>query len=64
MFVFGIGYVPVCMVYLDANDVQKTSKLYHKIQAGDGAITCVQWHPQESSKVVTAGLDGLIKYWD
>jgi pre-mRNA-processing factor 17 len=42
----------------------KTSKLYHKMQASDGAVTCVQWHPQESSKVVTAGLDGAIKYWD
>ncbi|KAL3419833.1 pre-mRNA-processing factor 17 [Phlyctema vagabunda] len=43
----------------------KTSKMWHKMQAGHGgAVTCVEWHPQESSKVVTAGLDGTIKYWD
>jgi pre-mRNA-processing factor 17 len=42
----------------------KTCKMWHKMQASDGAITCVAWHPQETSKVVTAGLDGAIKYWD
>jgi pre-mRNA-processing factor 17 len=42
----------------------KTCKMYHKLRAGDGAITCVQWHPQETSKVVTAGIDGDIRYWD
>jgi pre-mRNA-processing factor 17 len=42
----------------------KTCKMWHKMQAADGAVTCVEWHPQESSKVVTAGLDGAIKYWD
>jgi pre-mRNA-processing factor 17 len=42
----------------------KTCKMWHKMQASDGAVTCVEWHPQETSKVVTAGLDGNIKYWD
>lgn len=42
----------------------KTCKMWHKMQASDGAVTCVAWHPQESSKVATAGLDGAIKYWD
>ncbi|KAL4891745.1 putative mRNA splicing factor [Aspergillus ambiguus] len=45
----------------------KTGKMYHKIQAGGkegGATTCLDWHPQETSKVVTGGLDGTIKYWD
>ncbi|KOS23348.1 Pre-mRNA-processing factor 17 [Escovopsis weberi] len=42
----------------------KTCKMYHKMKAGNEAITCVQWHPQETSKVVTAGLDGDIRYWD
>lgn len=42
----------------------KTCKMYNKIQASDGALTCVEWNPQESSKVATAGLDGAIKYWD
>jgi len=42
----------------------KTCKMWHKMQASEGAVTCVEWHPQETSKVVTAGLDGVIKYWD
>ncbi|PGH13871.1 hypothetical protein AJ80_06140 [Polytolypa hystricis UAMH7299] len=45
----------------------KTGKMWHKIQAGgkEGkAVTCVEWHPQETSKVATAGLEGVIKYWD
>ncbi|KAI0184218.1 WD40-repeat-containing domain protein [Xylaria flabelliformis] len=42
----------------------KTCKMYHKLPAGDQAITCVLWHPQETSKVVAAGLDGVIRYWD
>lgn len=42
----------------------KTCKMWHKMQASEGAVTCIEWHPQETSKVVTAGLDGAIKYWD
>lgn len=42
----------------------KTCKMFHKIEASDQAVTCLQWHPQETSKVVTAGKDGNIKYWD
>lgn len=42
----------------------KTCKMYHKLKAGTQAITCVKWHPHETSKVVTAGLDGEIRYWD
>lgn len=45
----------------------KTGKMWHKIQAGGdgaGAVTCVAWHQQESSKVATGGLDGVIRYWD
>ncbi|KAI0424756.1 WD40-repeat-containing domain protein [Xylaria sp. FL1042] len=42
----------------------KTCKMYHKLQAGDQAITTVQFHPQETSKVAAAGLDGIIRYWD
>ena len=42
----------------------KTCKMWHKFQASPQAITCVEWHPQESSKVATAGLDGAIRYWD
>ncbi|KAJ5145310.1 Pre-mRNA-processing factor [Penicillium atrosanguineum] len=45
----------------------KTGKMYHKLPAAGkegGAVTCLDWHPQETSKVVTGALDGLIKYWD
>ena len=42
----------------------KTCKLYHKVKGGNQAVTCVKWHPQETSKVVCAGLDGDIRYWD
>jgi pre-mRNA-processing factor 17 len=42
----------------------KTCKMWHKMVASDGAVTCCAWHPRETSKVVTAGLDGTIKYWD
>lgn len=42
----------------------KTCKMFHKLKAGNQAVTCVKWHPQETSKVVSAGLDGEIRYWD
>lgn len=42
----------------------KTCKMYTKLEAHAGAVTCVAWAPQESSKVVTAGLGGEIKFWD
>ncbi|CAF9905961.1 MAG: hypothetical protein HETSPECPRED_006006 [Heterodermia speciosa] len=42
----------------------KTCKMWHKFTASDGPVVCAQWHPQESSKVATAGLDGSIRYWD
>ena len=45
----------------------KRCNLLHKMQAvekGKGPVTCVAWHPRETSKVVTAGLEGTIKYWD
>ena len=42
----------------------KTCKMWHKIQASDGPVVACQWHPRETSKVVTADLNGTIKYWD
>lgn len=45
----------------------KSGKMYHKIMAAGkegGATTCLDWHPQETSKVVTGGLEGVIRYWD
>ena len=43
----------------------KTCKMYHKIKASsEGAVTCVRWNPQTTSRVATAGTEGIIKYWD
>ena len=42
----------------------KTCKMYHKLKAGNQAVTCVRWHPHETSKVASAGMDGEIRYWD
>lgn len=45
----------------------KTGRMWHKIMAGGegaGAVTCLAWNEQESSKVATGGLDGVVRYWD
>ncbi|KAK4130596.1 WD40 repeat-like protein [Trichocladium antarcticum] len=44
----------------------KTCKMYSKITADSagGAISCVAWSEQETSKVFTAGAKGDIKLWD
>jgi len=42
----------------------KTTKLYTKFKAHDDVCIGALWHPHETSKVATAGWDGVIKYWD
>ncbi|XP_013184540.1 pre-mRNA-processing factor 17 isoform X1 [Amyelois transitella] len=42
----------------------KTTKLYKKWKAHDGVCITSLWHPHEPSKLLTAGWDGVIKYWD
>ncbi|XP_062542021.1 pre-mRNA-processing factor 17 [Armigeres subalbatus] len=42
----------------------KTTKLYKKWQAHENVCIATLWHPHEASKLVTAGWDGVIKYWD
>ena len=42
----------------------KTTKLYTKFKAHDDVCIQALWHPHETSKVASAGWDGLIKYWD
>lgn len=42
----------------------KTCKNYRTIQVHDGVCMDVDWHPLDSSTVVTCGWDGTIKLWD
>ena len=42
----------------------KTTKLYSKFKAHDDVCSAVLWNPHETSKVASAGWDGVIKYWD
>ncbi|GAM89421.1 hypothetical protein ANO11243_074590 [Dothideomycetidae sp. 11243] len=43
----------------------KTGKLVSRLKSPDsGPVVSCAWHPRETSKVVTAGLDGAITYWD
>lgn len=42
----------------------KTSQMVGKFAAHKGPMTRVAWNPQETSKVATAGMDGVIHYWD
>lgn len=42
----------------------KNCKMLHKILVGDAPVLCAKWHPQETSKFVTGGLDGVIRYFD
>ncbi|ODQ65035.1 WD40 repeat-like protein [Nadsonia fulvescens var. elongata DSM 6958] len=42
----------------------KTSRLKSKFKAHESSVLCIVAHPQETSKVATAGLDSDINYWD
>ncbi|KAG9307441.1 hypothetical protein G9A89_017271 [Geosiphon pyriformis] len=42
----------------------KTCKMLKKLQAHTGVVNGCEWHPHETSKVVTCSWDGLIKLWD
>eukprot|EP01132_Coremiostelium_polycephalum_P010667 gene10667-13065_t len=42
----------------------KSSKVYKTLSAHDGVCIGIEWHPIETSKVVTCGWDGKIKFWD
>ncbi|KAF2148730.1 WD40 repeat-like protein [Myriangium duriaei CBS 260.36] len=42
----------------------KSGKQVQKLKAASGAVVSCAWHPRETSKVATAGLDGAITYWD
>jgi pre-mRNA-processing factor 17 len=42
----------------------KSSQQKSKFKAHDKPVLCIAAHPQEQSKVATAGLDAVIHYWD
>jgi len=42
----------------------KTTRIFSKWKAHDNTCISVLWHPYETSKIVSAGWDGLIKMWD
>lgn len=42
----------------------KTGAMKAKLKAHEGVVMCLAAHPQETSKVVTGGLDSTINYWD
>jgi len=42
----------------------KTTKMLAKWKAHNKCCISVLWHPHETSKLATAGWDGVIKYWD
>jgi pre-mRNA-processing factor 17 len=42
----------------------KTCKMWHKIKASDAPVLAVQWHPRETSKVLTGDLSGNLCLFD
>ncbi|CAL1538932.1 unnamed protein product [Lymnaea stagnalis] len=67
----GIDFSPE-MSYISCGDADgkvyiwdwRSTKLYSKFKAHDDVCISVLWHPHETSKLATAGWDGVIKYWD
>ena len=65
-------FYSVCASYISCGDADgkvyvwdwKSTKLYSKFKAHDDVCISVLWHPHETSKMATAGWDGVIKYWD
>ena len=47
-----------------ASDVVGRCATDRTFKAHDKVVIDCQWHPHETSKVVTASWDGTIKYWD
>ncbi|CAG5126344.1 unnamed protein product [Candidula unifasciata] len=67
----GIDFSPE-MSYITCGDADgkvyiwdwRSTKLYSKFKAHDDVCISVLWHPHETSKIATAGWDGVIKFWD
>ncbi|CAG0923160.1 unnamed protein product [Notodromas monacha] len=67
----GIDFSPE-MSYLVSGDADgkvyvwdwKTSRMLTKWKAHDKVCISVLWHPHETSKLASAGWDGVIKFWD
>jgi len=42
----------------------KTTRVLARWKAHQAVCSMVLWHPHETSKIASAGWDGLIKFWD
>lgn len=42
----------------------KTTRVLARWKAHQAVCSSVLWHPHETSKIASAGWDGLIKFWD
>lgn len=42
----------------------KTTQVKSKFKASEEVVTCIESHPQETSKVAIAGKESMISYWD
>lgn len=42
----------------------KTTQIKGKLKVSQEVVTCIEAHPQETSKVATAGKESTISYWD
>lgn len=42
----------------------KTTRMFEKLKAHSQVCMDVKWHPHETSKVLTAGWDGVVNLWD
>jgi pre-mRNA-processing factor 17 len=42
----------------------RTTAVVSRISVSESPVISCEWHPRESSKVVTGDMNGIIKYWD
>lgn len=68
----GIVMITNCFSYVISGDADgkvfvwdwKTTRVLARWKAHQSVCSSVLWHPHETSKIASAGWDGLIKFWD